>query len=298
VNGVTVESGQTLPSSGEFVWDAGIDYLVLTSKGKTNETAEMEQVIKEFQERACEYGEKIQPVAPSGFKGHKSEHTFFGRSEWGAMLWASGSGSRDVAAKLLSRGVCGRCARIDCQTTIQCNGETRRYVASVAKDIGLANTRASGLPCRNVSEHLTVDGGSGISIGRRNSSRSGVVYDKSAEQRAGCPAGLVRFESRYTGQQGRLVWASFGESECHSDLAKNVNAAYFKALKVQRDWMAQARNYDLPSTYKPTGGRKKMAWVEKQVSSTVAELFALGYDEQLEAWFKRCKENAAHLRGA
>jgi len=277
-----------LGGSKPLLWDAGIDWVTLTAPGRDEHTEALGQLFADLFDHEQEYGGQLKQQGWSGFHGPATDHLFFGVKDWGVMARASSSIANQVAKEVIARDIECRCTRLDFQTTIQAETEIAGFADLQRAAIKAPASLKKKARPRDINLYESADGGSGISVGDRSSSRCGRIYNKSAEQKMKIAPRLWRYEVEFKEGQARAFWKTCQESTELETLAQRAVVSYFNTVNIKEAWMVDVEPMRLPSTYRQTGDAKAMEWLLTLVGGTIERLASRGHEDWLRHWFESC----------
>lgn len=252
--------------------DVGIDYLRLTTNDEEAAASLLEasRIILIEDERL---GYKVQPGGQIGFYGRRGRHCFFGRRQDWSMLQVSGFQAREHTNMLLRQR--SRATRIDLQITLHA-GTAKQLLMESSLDGSIRQRPENGKKwkTKEIREDSKLQT---IYIGKRASEWFGRIYDKYEESGKEEYKDCVRFEIEIKGDAAKEVWAALQQSDSPRMLA----------YSIVRQWYEKHGVLLPPPPFGDTSFRhapkekhnedRKLAWLQRMVSGTVAQLCATGH---------------------
>lgn len=266
------------------LYDYGVDWLTMTWDTKNDRLNTAFNVIRNFQELNATEGDDIEEKSWMGYEGTQQGALFVGARGDGMLMRVSGAAAREVA-KLLKESECaGKPTRIDFQTTAKTEEENADALRAVRRKVQANISRKKGNQARNLATYSSRGRDCGISIGSRCSSTFLRIYDKSLEQNYRVEKGLIRYEVEFKGKRAQEAWKHYQAAKDGEALSKTLTGQEMAKMGVDMKWLQADAQIKFVSEYQGTSVQKKLAWLERFVSPTVAVLVRkVGRERVLQA---------------
>jgi len=263
---------------------AGVDYIRLTASDHAPLAAWSAICLPEYirEERA---GRKSHMRWILGYWGRVGEHCFVGERDDGCMIQLSGAYAwqRWYDAGLHSK----KCTRIDLQVTWPLDGDPGQYIRDMYEVGKLAKKREGHQPELTLTD--TPEGAKMLTVGSRQSTVYGRMYDKGRESRMPEYANHVRWEIEV-------------KAEPAIDLNAHLRAGDgpgAETCAIVHNWWSQRGMTPFWDPFEGIGGippmkrsktdETKIAWLATQVAPTLTTLKSHGrLVEAVRALFKDC----------
>ena len=250
----------------------GIDYLRMTS----NEDSAKSSMLDAFMQAVAidtEMGYQHVSGGMLGFYGKKTRHAFLGaRKDW-QMLNLTGKICREPAIDMLR--LRGRPTRIDLQITLHVDGGVQQKLADCIQDSMKARP-ADGRKWK--TKWIMEDGRiQTVYLGSRQSEWFGRIYDKFAESKELVYKDCIRFELEIKGEAAKDVWGRMLQGPGWLSFINTLVIQWFKAhgIDIPNEYQLEER-FTQPPREKHADD-KKLAWLSRMVSGTVAHLCGTGH---------------------
>lgn len=223
----------------------------------------------------------IKPQSWLGYTGYAVRGLFVGARHDGAIVRASGYDAKVIEKTIRENNWDARCTRLDLQVTANVGQAETDYGRRVREAIEASAGGESSAKGFNIAFYKARGCDSGVTVGARSSERYARFYNKTAEQRGRVEPGLWRFEVEFKGQQARMMYQMLMSSVNGSFLALSIVKTTFEMHGVDMDWIAETEPQELPSSYQQTDDERRLRWLERNVSRTVADLKARGLEKEV-----------------
>lgn len=295
------------PDDFGSVFDAGVDYLTVTTTEKKSRPRMVERALRllKHEERS---GYKLKPWTMSGFQGYSCGSMQVGEHDGRVLVRISGELAK---AHWHSFGELHEtCSRIDLQVTVRYECDAMHAIARTFRQ-AKRNKHEDG-KARTVSLYQSSNGSATVYVGQRVTENYGRIYAKGLETKLPHWHNSVRFEAEFKGDQAatelrRLLPSSTPEndivSRCRSFFS--VRGCRPKWSYINLEQPAGHRDIKsgvnkLETTMRIPDAARRLLWLANSVRGPVADLIADGYRSEVLQALGLVAENlpAAHTLSA
>jgi hypothetical protein len=264
----------------------GIDYITATEKHGAFE-GRFERIADSYLQQKRDAGGDVRQASRLGYRGHQTEHFFFGRRPEDDVLIVSGREASPLAKSIIDAA--SNVSRLDLNVTVWTHGEQCNLAVENYRRL-CASRRAAHRQGR-ISLTTSKPDGDTLYVNKRTTDHFGRLYDKAAEASIAPPGTVWSYEIEV---KRRCAMA------CATAASASGSIPSYTRDYVHQWWTAKGINPTFTTSDFPLNERHHieeptrdvLTWFEKSVSITVAKainrhglartLSALGLDRLVQ----------------
>lgn len=243
---------------------SGVDWITATARSGSP-SLEFERLADDYLNNKRDAGGDVHQASRLGYRGHETEHFYFGRRTEDSVLIVSSHEATRLAKPIID--IATNVSRLDLQVTVWTHGEQCNLAVENYRKL-VASRRQAHRPGQ-ISLTTVYPEGDTLNVNKRTSDAFGRLYDKASEAQAAPQHTLWRYEVEFKRRAAMAESAAYAASGSLPSYARNRVHSWWEAKGVIPSFRPDDWSLDEKALLEETR-RDVLTWFEKSVSVTVA----------------------------